>query len=114
MRALPQDYLPVDTSPGQRISQRLVELGRKPVWLAAQVNTDQRTVERWMSDSSHPRFDFIVPIADALEVSARWLLSGEGDPGDAGEAPLGGGPSRRPDELRRRGEPRKAPDGQSG
>lgn len=100
-------------TPGQRITQRLAELGRKPVWLAALVNTDQRTVERWMSDSSHPRFDFIVPIADALEVNARWLLSGEGSRDDSAEVGVGGGPDRRASaDRRRRAAPRKAPDEQ--
>lgn len=97
-------------TPGQRISLRLEQLGRKPVWLAAEVDTDQRTVERWISDSSNPRFDYIVPIADALEVSARWLLSGEGSPDDADAAPVGGGPDRRTSNgRRRRGEPKRAP-----
>lgn len=104
---------PVDT-PGQRISLRLEQLGRKPVWLAAEVDTDQRTVERWISDSSNPRFDYIVPIADALQVSARWLLSGEGNPDDADEAPAGGGPDRRAANGLRRGRvPRRAPDEQT-
>jgi transcriptional regulator with XRE-family HTH domain len=72
-------YDAVDTL-GSRIRQRLDELGRKPVWLAGQLEADQRSVERWLSDVTKPRVDQLFPIADALGVDARWLMTGEKEP----------------------------------
>lgn len=89
---------PVDTM-SARIQVRLDELmpgakpGRKATWLAAQVGSDARTVDRWLDGTTKPRIDQAIPIARALGVPVFWLLN---DDPIASDAPAGGAPSRQP------------------
>lgn len=79
---------------GQRIEHALGRLGKKDVWLAAQLDVNQGTVRRWIRNDRAPRIDQAVPMADALGVSVRWLLTGEGDETPTGDVAPGGAPER--------------------
>lgn len=80
---------------GERLAYALEIRGRKANWLAGQIDAHQTSVTRWINGKREPSSSQLIPIADALEVNLRWLLSGEGDP-NASDAPGVGGPSRQP------------------
>lgn len=45
--------------------------------LARALGVDTKTVYRWEHGTSVPEAQMIAPLADALGVSVRWLLTGE-------------------------------------
>ena len=62
---------------GERIG--LARANTSKTELARRIGVDTKTVYRWEHGDARPASEVIVPLADALGVSVRWLLTGEGE-----------------------------------
>lgn len=73
----------MDATLGSRIKQarKAIRLAQDDIAIAAGVR--RLTVASWESDETVPRADQVIAIADKTNVSAAWLLTGEGSGPDA-------------------------------
>lgn len=74
---------------GDRLAGAREAAGLSQAELARRLGVRLRTAEGWEADTIEPRANRLQMLAGLLNVSIRWLLTGEGDgiPGpDAGEA----------------------------
>lgn len=61
-----------------RLKEVLKRNGRKPAWLAKQVNVSRQTVSAWLSgDIKEISGHNLLAVADALKVDAHWLKTGD-------------------------------------
>ena len=58
-----------------RIKLVLVEKKRTAKWLAEELKKDPATISKWCTNSSQPRLETLVDIADVLEVDVKELLN---------------------------------------
>ena len=63
---------------GQRIKLAREAAGLKQSDLAEKAKTQWQQVSRWERDQSTPRAKSVKALCEALSLSPRWLLSGEG------------------------------------
>jgi transcriptional regulator with XRE-family HTH domain len=85
---------PARTTIGERIAWALEQSGKRENQLAAEIDVHQTTIARWLSGRRVPETLQVAPLADALGVNVRWLLTGKGSPTER-DVRGGGGPSRR-------------------
>jgi transcriptional regulator with XRE-family HTH domain len=64
---------------GDRLAAAREALGMSQKELAAKLGVKLDTVERWEDDQSEPRANKLNMLAGLLNVSMRWLLTGEGE-----------------------------------
>lgn len=76
---------------GDRIAGAREAAGMTPADMARRLGVRLRTVQAWEDDQLDPRANRLQMLAGMLNVSLRWLLTGEGDGLDA--------PVSRPDAL---------------
>lgn len=62
---------------GSRIAQARAKGKCTKMALAIRLGVDLRTIYRWESGATSPGSEYAVPLADALGVDVRWLLTGE-------------------------------------
>ena len=71
---------------GDRLAAAREAQGLDQRALAARLGVKLSTVQRWEDDQSEPRANKLIALAGILNVSMRWLLTGEGEgldgPGD--------------------------------
>jgi len=68
-----------DAKLGNRIKYARETAGLTAAGLAGQLDTLEQTIDDWESGFPIPR-DKLTKLADALEVSAHWILTGRGEP----------------------------------
>lgn len=71
------------SSLGTRIGDARGDASKSKAEVARLLGVDVKTVYRWEHDLSEPESKQVVPLADALGVSVRWLLTGAEDEGPA-------------------------------
>ena len=64
---------------GDRVAAAREALGMSDDELARRLGIKLRTVQNWEQDLSEPRANKLQMLAGILNVSFRWLLTGEGD-----------------------------------
>jgi len=64
---------------GDRIAAAREAAGLSQAQLATRLGVRRKTLDAWERDSSEPRANRVQMLAAMLNVSLRWLLSGEGD-----------------------------------
>jgi len=64
---------------GDRVSGAREAAGMTQAELARRLGVRQRTLAGWEEDMSEPRANKLQMLAGMLNVSIRWLLTGEGD-----------------------------------
>ena len=64
---------------GDRIAAAREAAGLTQAQLATRLGVRTKTLDAWERDSSEPRANRVQMLAAMLNVSLRWLLSGEGD-----------------------------------
>lgn len=64
---------------GDRAAAAREAAGLSQADLARRLGVKQKTVEAWEDDMSEPRANRLQMMAGMLNVSIRWLLTGEGD-----------------------------------
>lgn len=64
---------------GDRLADAREALGMSADDLARRLGIKTQTLERWENDVSEPRANKLAMVAGLLNVSLRWLLTGEGD-----------------------------------
>lgn len=69
---------------GDRLAAAREALGLDQASLASKLGVKLSTVERWEEDQSEPRANKLNMLAGVLNVSMRWLLTGEGEVGFGG------------------------------
>lgn len=65
---------------GDRIQYARLERGQSVADLARPIGVVEAALKVWESGKSRPRSNRLPVIANALSVSMRWLMSGEGTP----------------------------------
>lgn len=66
---------------GKRIKERRVYLGLSLEQLAKRVGCSKQTIGHYETGSTKTvSMNVLFPLADVLDVSARWLATGEGEP----------------------------------
>lgn len=91
MTSQPEDgwYDPDATTFGDRLSGARDEAGLSQEDLAEFLGVKLKTLKEWEDDLSEPRANKLARVAGMLNVSLRWLLTGEGEgPGDPMSAEL--------------------------
>lgn len=63
---------------GERVRRGRVLLGWSQERLGQAIGRDRATVRQWEAGEWEPQSAVIAPLADALGVEIRWLLTGEG------------------------------------
>lgn len=66
---------------GDRVAAAREALGMDQAMLASKLGVKLSTVERWEEDQSEPRANKLNMLSGILNVSMRWLLTGEGEVG---------------------------------
>lgn len=77
---------------GDRVAGAREAVGLSQEDLAGRLGVKLKTIRAWEDDLSEPRANKLQMLAGLLNVSIRWLLTGEGEgiaAPDAGEAPEG-------------------------
>lgn len=64
---------------GDRLTAAREAQGLSQAQLARHLGVKLKTVQGWENDSSEPRANKLQMVAGLLNVSIRWLLTGEGD-----------------------------------
>ena len=64
---------------GDRLTAAREDAGLSAPDLAARVGVSEETVAAWEADMSEPRANRLSMLAGVLNVSLRWLLTGEGE-----------------------------------
>ena len=64
---------------GDRLSAAREAIGMDQRTLATRLGVKLSTIQRWEDDQSEPRANRLVMLAGVLNVTMRWLLTGEGD-----------------------------------
>lgn len=64
---------------GDRLTAARDAQGLSQAQLARRLGVKLKTVQGWENDSSEPRANKLQMVAGLLNVSIRWLLTGEGD-----------------------------------
>ena len=64
---------------GDRLTAAREAQGMTQAKLARQLGVKLKTVQAWENDASEPRANKLQMVAGMLNVSIRWLLTGEGD-----------------------------------
>ena len=64
---------------GDRLTAAREAQGLSQAQLAKRLGVKLKTVQGWENDSSEPRANKLQMVAGLLNVSIRWLLTGEGD-----------------------------------
>lgn len=64
---------------GDRLTAAREAQGLTQAQLAKRLGVKQRTVEGWENDTSEPRANKLQMVAGLLNISLRWLLTGDGD-----------------------------------
>ncbi len=64
---------------GDRLTAAREAQGLSQAQLARRLGVKLKTVQAWENDSSEPRANKLQMVAGLLNVSIRWLLTGEGD-----------------------------------
>ncbi len=72
---------------GDRLAAARDVLGMSDAELARRIGVKLKTVRNWEQDVAEPRANKLNRLAGVLNVSFRWLLTGEGDGVDAPGAP---------------------------
>ncbi|WP_108482971.1 helix-turn-helix domain-containing protein [Oceaniglobus ichthyenteri] len=76
---------------GDRLADARVAVGMSQEDLARRVGVKISTLRNWENDMAEPRANKLSMLSGLLNVSLRWLLTGEGEdfspPGDAVEMP---------------------------
>lgn len=81
----PQDWFaPEAATFGDRLAAARDAAGMDQRALARRLGVKLKTVESWENDVSEPRANKLQMVAGVLNVSIRWLLTGEGEGGLAG------------------------------
>ncbi|MFK7941022.1 MAG: multiprotein-bridging factor 1 family protein [Roseovarius sp.] len=76
-------YDPEATTFGDRLSGAREDLGMSQEVFAKRLGVKIKTLKAWEDDLSEPRANRLSIMAGMLNVTLRWLLTGEGDgPGD--------------------------------
>ena len=65
---------------GERIRHRRKELGMTQKQLADKLGVRYQTVQAWELNARNPKPETVKKFAEALDVSANWLIYGEGNP----------------------------------
>lgn len=65
---------------GERIREKRKELGLTQKQLADKLGVRYQTVQAWELNARNPKPETVKKFAEALDVSANWLIYGEGDP----------------------------------
>ncbi len=73
---------------GDRVAAAREALGMTEEELARRLGVKLKTVQAWEQDTSEPRANKLQMLAGILNVSFRWLLTGEGEGLDAPAEPL--------------------------
>lgn len=60
-----------------RLNEALEKRGIRPVDLANKVDIPESTISQYRSGYAKPKYERIVKIADALNVSVAWLMGGD-------------------------------------
>lgn len=82
-------YDPEATTFGDRLSGAREEAGMSQEALAERLGVKIKTLKAWEDDLSEPRANKLARVAGMLNVSLRWLLTGEGEgPGGPASAEL--------------------------
>ena len=66
-----------NTKTGQFIKNLRTEKGLTQQELAEKLNCTNKAISRWETGSGSPDIDFLVPLAEILDVSVNELLAGE-------------------------------------
>jgi len=64
---------------GDRLTAAREAQGLSTAELARRLGVKLKTIEAWENDTSEPRANKLQMVAGLLNVSIRWLLTGEGD-----------------------------------
>ncbi len=64
---------------GDRLSAARDALGMDQRTLASRLGVKLSTIQRWEDDQSEPRANRLIMLAGVLNVSMRWLLTGQGE-----------------------------------
>ncbi|MEM0948671.1 MAG: helix-turn-helix transcriptional regulator [Pseudomonadota bacterium] len=73
---------------GDRVAAAREALAMSEEELARRLGVKLKTIQAWEQDTSEPRANKLQMLAGVLNVSFRWLLTGEGDGIDAPAEPL--------------------------
>ncbi len=76
-------YDPDETTFGDRVAGAREQAGLTQKMLAKRLGIKLTTLRGWEDDLSEPRANKLQMLSGVLNVSLRWLLSGEGDGPDA-------------------------------
>lgn len=69
---------------GERIRQRMAELGLKQKDIIKRTGASPGTVSLWVNGISEPNGNYLVKLADCLHTSEKWLRTGLGEPNGTG------------------------------
>ncbi|SEM98279.1 transcriptional regulator, XRE family [Pseudorhodobacter antarcticus] len=75
---------------GDRVAAAREAASLTPEGLARRLGVKLVTIQNWENDHSEPRANKLQMLSGMLNVSMRWLLTGEGDGVDAPVAPSSG------------------------
>jgi transcriptional regulator with XRE-family HTH domain len=75
---------------GDRVSAAREAANLTPEALARRLGVKLVTIQNWENDHSEPRANKLQMLSGMLNVSMRWMLTGEGDGVDAPSAPSSG------------------------
>lgn len=74
---------------GDRVAAAREAVGLGQVDLARRLGVKEKTIRAWEDDTAEPRANKLQMLSGVLNVSMRWLLTGDGDgveaPGSTGE-----------------------------
>lgn len=74
---------------GDRVAAARETVGLGQVDLARRLGVKEKTIRAWEDDTAEPRANKLQMLSGVLNVSMRWLLTGDGDgveaPGSTGE-----------------------------